>query len=243
MPHTCRRLLRADVEPLPEDVPFRGPLRRIVQVMKRHRDTCLSAQARSRAVQRSHLHHHHHPGRSRVPACRPPSCLCGRIRPVAGGRARDADVHRGRCRRKALGAEPGQPPTRTSRRSGTCIRNARKRSLDWHARFQRDADALAAASGLDEVKRLLAKMLGDETAGTVLKEYTDRVNANRGIGWAHARKIDDRGARRGGVDCCQQQSAPTRSSGANERVTPHRRLHSRCSLPTCAGKTRTGPAA
>src|SRR5665213_932485 len=33
-----RRVIRAGVEPLPEDVPIRGPLRRIVQMMKRHRD-------------------------------------------------------------------------------------------------------------------------------------------------------------------------------------------------------------
>ena len=54
--------------------------------------------------------------------------------------------------------------------------------VEWHARFQADADALAAARGLDEVKRLLARMLGDDTAVMVMKEYTDRMTANRGTG-------------------------------------------------------------
>jgi len=40
-------------------------------------------------------------------------------------------------------------------------------------------NALAAASGLDEVKRQLGEMLGDEVGRVVLKEYTDRMSAQR----------------------------------------------------------------
>jgi len=56
-----------------------------------------------------------------------------------------------------------------------------KAFFEWHARFQHDVDALAAATGLDEVKRLLGRMLGDEVAVVALKEYADRVSSNRRV--------------------------------------------------------------
>lgn len=176
-----RRVLRADVEPLPEDVPFRGALRRIVQVMKRHRDnvylgkpaselcnapisiiiTTLASQAFQRVARQ-------------VVYADEFDLLQAVVRTMPAFVARGAD-------RNLWVPNPVNPYENFAEKWSVHPERA-KAFIDWHARFQADADALAAARGLDEVKRLLGRMLGDDTAVTVLKEYTDRVSSNRGVG-------------------------------------------------------------
>ena len=176
-----RRLLKADVEPLPEDVPFRGPLRRIVQVMKRHRDnvylgkpdaqlcnapisiiiTTLATQAFQRVARQSLYADEFELLQAVVRAM--PAFIS------VGGDG------------KLWVPNPVNPYENFAEKWNAHPERATAFG-EWHTQFQRDANALAAAEGLDEVKRLLARMLGDETAVRVLKEYTARVNANRGAG-------------------------------------------------------------
>lgn len=180
VPHG-RRLLKADVEPLPEDVPFRGPLRRIVQVMKRHRDnvylakpsaelcnapisiiiTTLAAHAFQR-VARQAIYADEFDLLQAVVRTMPAFIMFG-----ADG---------------ALWVPNPVNPYENFAEKWNAHPERATAFREWHGRFQHDADALAAATGLDEVKRMLARILGDETAVRVLKEYTERVNANRGSG-------------------------------------------------------------
>jgi Second Messenger Oligonucleotide or Dinucleotide Synthetase domain len=176
-----RRLLKADVEPLPEDVPFRGALRRVVQVMKRHRDnvyldkpaselcnapisiiiTTLAAQAFQR-VARQAVYADEFDLLQAVARTMPAFITVG----TDGKLWVPNPVNRYENFAEKWSVHPERA----------------KAFVEWHARFQADADALAAARGLDEVKRLLARMLGEDTAVTVMKEYTDRISANRGAG-------------------------------------------------------------
>ena len=176
-----RRVIRADVEPLPEDVPFRGALRRIVQVMKRHRDNVYLAKPEAEL-------------------CNAPiSIIITTLATQAFQRvarkvvyADEFDLLREVVRTmpafitvgpdgKCWVPNPVNPYENFAEKWSLHPERA-KAFVEWCARFQADADALAAARGLDEVKRLLARMLGDDTAVVVLKEYTDRVSANRGAG-------------------------------------------------------------
>jgi hypothetical protein len=180
VPH-ARRVLKADIEPLPEDVPFHGALRRIVQVMKRHRDnvylgkpaselcnapisiiiTTLAAQAFQR-VARQVVYADEFQLLQAVVRTMPAFISVG----PDGKLCMPNPVNRYENFAEKWSAHP-----------------ARARAfVEWHARFQTDVNALAVARGLDEVKRLLARMLGDNTAVTVLKDYTDRVSANRAAG-------------------------------------------------------------
>jgi len=176
----ARRVIRADVEPLPEDVPFRGPLRRIVQVMKRHRDqlyltrpaddlcnapisivlTTLATQAFHR-VARQFVYADEFDLVQAVVRSMPAFISVGPDQ-------------------KLWVPNPVNPLENFAEKWNAYPERA-KSFFEWHAQFQRDVDALAAASGLDEVKRLLGRMLGDEAADMVLKEYSDRLNANRRI--------------------------------------------------------------
>lgn len=176
--HLGERVIRADVEPLPEDIPFRGPLRRIVQVMKRHRDqvylgkpadelcnapisiiiTTLASQA-FHAVARL------------APYADEFDLLQAVVRAMPRYIVRGADA-------KFYVPNPANPRENFAEKWNTHPERARA-FLEWHTQVQRDVDALAAVSGLDEVKRLLGRMLGDDVAGVVLKEYTDRVGRNR----------------------------------------------------------------
>lgn len=176
-----RRVLRADVEPLPEDVPFRGALRRIVQVMKRHRDNLYLAKPKSEL-------------------CNAPiSIIITTLATQAFQRVARQVVYadefallqqvvRAMPAYITVGADgklwvpnPVNPYENFAEKCNAHPERA-KAFGEWHARFKADADALAAARGIDEVKRLLARMLGDDTAVMVLKEYTDRMSANRGAG-------------------------------------------------------------
>lgn len=177
----ARRVLRADVEPLPEDVPFRGALRRIIQVMKRHRDVLWL-------------------GKPAAELCNAPisiviTTLATRAYERVARQVAYGDefgvlqaVVRAMPLFIAVGGD-GKPwvsnpvnPYENFTEKWSLYPERAKAFFEWHARFQADADALAAARGLDEVKRLLARMLGDDIAGTVLKEYTDRVSHNRATG-------------------------------------------------------------
>ena len=175
-----RRVIRADVEPLPEDVPFRGPLRRIVQVMKRHRDQLyltrpaddlcnapISIVLTTLATQAFH----------RVARQLVYADQFDLIQAVVRSMPAFISVAPDQ---KLWVPNPVDPLENFAEKWTACPERA-KSFFEWHARFQRDVDALAAARGLDEVKRLLGRMLGDEAAGMVLKEYSDRMNANRRI--------------------------------------------------------------
>lgn len=176
-----RRLIKADVEPLPEEVPFHGPLRRIVQVMKRHRDnaylgkpaaewcnapisiiiTTLATQAFQRIARQVRYIDEFELLQAVVRTM--PTFI------TVGGDG------------KLWVPNPVNPYENFAEKWNAYPERATAFG-EWHAQFQRDADALAAAEGLPEVKRLLARMLGDETAVRVLKQYNDRMNANRGAG-------------------------------------------------------------
>lgn len=189
----ARRLLKADVEPLPEDVPFRGALRRVVQVMKRHRDNVYLNKPASELCNAPI---------SIVITTLATQALQRVARQVAYADEFDllqAVVH-AMLAFITVGTDgklwvPNPVNRYENFAEKWSVHPERAQAFfEWHARFQADADALAAARGLDEVQRLLVRMLGDDTAVRVMKEYTDRMSANRVAGGLTIAKSTTTGA-------------------------------------------------
>ena len=173
-----QRLLKADVEPLPEDISFHGALRRAVQVMKRHRDiqylrrpdSDLCNAPISIVITTLAAHAYQHVARQAVHVDEFDLLL--------------ALVHTMRMFiDEGVDGSLWVPNPVNSRENFAekwrVFPERYTAFVEWHTQFKSDVAALANARGIDEVKRQLAKMLGDDTATVVLKEYTHRLSANR----------------------------------------------------------------
>lgn len=174
---------RASIEPLPEDEPFRGPLRRIVQVLKRHRD----------------VHFEDKPATAldAAPISIVVTTLAAHAYEIIVGRP-DLDNEL-----DLLAITVGAMPNFITRLPGYgyWIRNPSNQKENfaekwnahperaeafygWHSRVMADVQQLQQVrelnnQGLDNVGALLARMLGNRVSTEALTEYANRMNQRR----------------------------------------------------------------
>jgi len=179
-----KRAIKADVEPMPSEIQFMGSLRRIVQIMKRHRDVWCS----------------------KLPAAQRDDAPISIILTTLAARAYEGCVHTRYDNALDLlldvvDAMPRFIEQRTVYPAGLedwiqNPMNAKENFADkwkahpqrkvafgqWHRQFRTDLDRLAQQQGLDAIATGLGGMLDESISKSVLAETTRRLNSNREYG-------------------------------------------------------------
>lgn len=173
--------IRADVEPLPEQVPIKGLLKRIVQICKRHRDLMFKDDDTGKApisVIITTLAAHSYEAVIR-----------------SGGRLADIDMvyeviagmkRHIQWQETAAGIYYYIPnPTTDGENFAEKWNTKRERAaafFQWHDAVLRDVEELGRIAGLDSlIEHLKERIIGPE-AGRVLTKVTDRMSAARTAG-------------------------------------------------------------
>lgn len=177
---------RADIEPLPEQQRFKGSLRRIIQIMKRHRDiyfskkneaergsapisiviTTLAAKAYHSCISTTKYTNeldllvdvvHNMPSHIEKKIETNPPILAWQVANPVNAKENFAEKWK-------------EHPERASA------------FYEWNAKLKLDLDVLAGMQGLDSIGRGLQEMLGESISEHVLKEYAVRLTSKRQAG-------------------------------------------------------------
>ena len=176
--------IKADVEPMPDEIQFMGSLRRIVQIMKRHRDVWCSKLPDTK--------------RDDAPISIIITTLAAKAYENLGNCRYDnaldllLDVVEAMPRfieqRKVLpsGLEYWVPnpmnPKENFADKWITYPERKGTFYNWHGQFLADIDNLAKQQGLDAIAKGLGVMLDESISKSVLAETTRRLNLNREYG-------------------------------------------------------------
>jgi hypothetical protein len=175
---TTQAALRADIEPLPEDVRFKGVLRRAVQLFKRHRDDLF---ARRLPEQEEHK-----------PISIIITTLAARAyrfvvqtRPLSSELEMLLAVLR-RMPDELRIDEYGYPrvanPMNHAENFAEKWKEERRKAnafFVWHRDALDAFGRLASAEGIDEIQAALAAIVGDDVSGFATAQYTHRLSKAR----------------------------------------------------------------
>lgn len=171
-------VLRADVEPLPDQERFKGTLRRTVQILKRHRDIYFdgkpSADNKDAPISIILTTLAAHAYRDCLPSGQYTNEL-------------DLLLDIVDMMPQYIQSQPGgevwiQNPMNAKENFADKWNTHPARYVafvEWHSAMHTALDTLAAAQGLDRVGGRLAQMLGDTVSKQALTEYTTRINSLR----------------------------------------------------------------
>ncbi len=236
-PHHSQRQ-SAEFEAFPESSSFKGILRRIVQVAKRHRDIHFQHVEPGSGADLGDPHH------SAVPELRILRVavrLRHRVRPAVRCAPPDATVHR------AARRGPQNSVVRLERdhsRGKLCRKwnndaNLPQAFFAWHRQAVVDLEQLAELDGFDVITRHLGGAFGPSIASKVMAGITANVSSSPDCGAAPRRPINrpHHGNRRGDAGACQHVfwSAVTHGVSTATAADGSTAVSHSAHQPDCAG--------
>jgi hypothetical protein len=170
----------ADIEPYPDNSGFKGILRRIVQIAKRHRDIhfidedpCLAPLSIIITTLASRAYEYCVPnfvyGSEMELLCD----VFRRMPDMMQSTVVDGKVHWAIWNQTTAGENFAEKWNKDPRRAVAFH--------SWHSQALSDLEKLKTAQGLDEIRRLLGGVFGNAPAAKAVDDLTDRVTAARAI--------------------------------------------------------------